>query len=48
VANTGIDVRGQSVFHEIRNGGREFNVECQANWFPYPLEERTYVMDVGV
>lgn len=43
-----IDVRGNTVFHDVENSGRQLLVECQLNAFPYPLEERVFVMDVGV
>lgn len=48
VPNAGIDIRGNTVFHFVENGGRMFIVECQMNSFPVPLEDRLYVMDVGV
>jgi len=48
VPDAGIDVRGQSVYHEIRNGGRQLNVEAQLNYFPVPFEDLVYVVNVGV
>lgn len=48
VPDAGIDLRGNTVFHEVRNGGRELIVECQMNAFPVPFEDRMFVMDVGV
>ncbi len=48
VPDAGIDIRGNTVFHEVRNGGRQLIVECQMNAFPVPSEERIFVMSVGV
>ncbi len=48
VPNAGIDVRGQTVYHEIENGGRGLNVECQVTEMPVPIENLIYVPDVGV
>lgn len=48
VPHAGIDIRGQTVFHEVRLGGRQLIVECQMNAFPVPFEDRMFVMDVGV
>lgn len=48
VPDAGIDVRGQTVFHEVEDGGRGLNVECQVTEMPVPIESRIYVPDVGV
>lgn len=44
----GIDLRGQTVYHEIGNGGRELTVEAQLNAFPVPDESKLYVINAGV
>lgn len=44
----GIDLRGQTVYHDIANGGRELAVECQLNAFPVPDEQKLFVIDAGV
>lgn len=48
VPNAGIDVRGQTVYHEVENGGRGLGVECQVNVMPVPIESRIFVPNVGV
>jgi len=48
VPDAGIDIRGNTVYHEVANGGRQLIVECQMNAFPVPFEDRMYVIDVGV
>jgi hypothetical protein len=45
---SGIDVRGQTVYPEVGNGGRELTVECQVNAMPLPEERRLWVIDAGV
>jgi len=42
----GIDVRGMTVYHEIENGGRGLNVECQVNNLAVPVETRIFVPKV--
>ena len=44
----GIDVNGMTVYHEVENGGRGLNVEVQVNELPVPIEERIFVVNVGV
>lgn len=44
----GIDVRGQTVYHDAGNGGRELTVEAQVNAMPIPDEQRMWVIDAGV
>ena len=46
--DAGIDIRGQTVYHEIGNAGRELIIEAQFNPFPIPNEERIYVIDAGI
>lgn len=46
--SAGIDVRGQTVYYEEANGGRELIIECQVNALPIPDESRVYVSSVGV
>lgn len=41
-----IDERGQGVFREIENGGREMTHEVQLNSFPLPNERLMWVADV--
>ena len=43
-----IDLRGNTVYRFIENGGRQLMVECQLNYFPVPFEDRLFVVDVGV
>lgn len=43
-----LDVRGNTVYREIINGGRGLIVEVQLNYFPVPFEDRMFVMSVGV
>jgi hypothetical protein len=40
-----IDVRGMTVYHEIQNGGRDLNIECQVNAFSNPIERNVYVVN---
>lgn len=40
-----IDVRGQTVFYEVANGGRELITEVQVNAMPVPNEQLMWVMD---
>lgn len=44
----GIDVRGQTVYYEEANGGRELIMEVQVNALPVPDESKVYVSNVGV
>ena len=44
----GIDVRGQTVYPEVGNGGRELTIECQVNAMPLPEERLLWVIDAGV
>lgn len=48
VPDAGIDLRGNTVYHEAANGGRELVVECQFNPMPDPDEQMMYVIDAGV
>jgi hypothetical protein len=41
----GINVRGNTVYHEFANGGRQVTTECQLNAMPIPEERLTAVMD---
>ena len=43
-----LDVRGNSVFVNEENGGREMDVECQLNALPVPDENRVAVIDTGI
>jgi hypothetical protein len=44
----GIDVRGNTVYYEPANGGRELTIECQFNPMPDPDESLLGVIDAGV
>jgi hypothetical protein len=46
--DAGVDIRGNTVYHEIGNGGRDLIVECQFNPMPDPDERRMDVIAVGV
>jgi hypothetical protein len=46
--DAGVDVRGITIYHEIKNGGRELTVEGQFNPMPDPNEQKLYVIDAGV
>lgn len=48
VPDAGVDLRGQTVYHEAANGGRELTVECQFNPMPDPDEQMLYVINAGV
>jgi hypothetical protein len=48
VPNAGIDVRGQTAYTAVHNGGRGFTVECQVNALPIPNEQLVAVIDAGV
>lgn len=48
VPDAGVDIRGQTVYHEVANGGRELTVEAQFNPMPDPDEGRLYVINAGV
>ena len=48
VPDAGIDVRGQTVYHEVGNGGRDLTIEAQFNPMPDPDEQRMFVIDAGV
>lgn len=43
-----IDVRGQTAFLEVENGGRGLTVECQVNALTIPEEARIATVDAGV
>ncbi len=43
----GIDVRGNTVYYEEANNGRQLTVECQMNALPIPDEQKLYVVNVG-
>jgi hypothetical protein len=43
-----IDVRGQSVFIETGNNGRDLTVECQVNALPIPEESKLWLINVGI
>lgn len=45
---TGLDVRGNTVFTDVGNGGREFTTECQVNALPIPDEQNVYVVNAGI
>jgi hypothetical protein len=47
-ADAGIDVRGVTVYSEVRNGGRELMVEAQLNALPIPNEQKLKVSNVGI
>lgn len=42
-----INLRRNTVYHEIGNGGRELTVECQIDPLPFPNESKIYVTNVG-
>lgn len=44
----GIDVRGQTAYHEIANAGRQLTTECQVNALPIPEERLVAVIDTLV
>ena len=46
--NAGIDVRGQTVFHDVEDTGRGLDVQVQVNAMPIPIEERIFVPNVLV
>lgn len=46
--DAGVDIRGQTVYHEVANGGRDITVEAQFNPMPDPDENKLYVIDIGV
>jgi hypothetical protein len=48
VPDAGVDLRGQTIYHEVSNGGRELTVEGQFNPMPDPDEANIYVANVGV
>ena len=48
VPEAGTDIRGQTVYHEVGNGGRELTIEAQFNPMPDPDERKLYVINVGV
>lgn len=48
VPNAGIDIRGQTIYHEVANGGREIIIEGQFNPMPDPDETKIFVMNAGV
>lgn len=47
-AEAGIDVRGNTVYYEESNNGRELSIEVQINALPVPDEGKMYVSNVGV
>jgi hypothetical protein len=46
--SAGIDVRGQTVYYEETNSGKELNLEVQVNALPVPDEQKVCVIDAGV
>lgn len=44
----GVDVRGNTVYYEASNGGRQLDVECQLNALPVPNESLFWATDAGV
>ena len=46
--NAGIDIRGQTAYVEVENGGRGLTVECQVNALTVPDEAKVAVVDAGV
>lgn len=48
VPDAGIDLRGQTVYHDVNNGGRELVIEAQFNPMPDPDENMLYVINAGV
>jgi hypothetical protein len=48
VDDAGIDIRGQTVYHEVAGMGRDFTVEGQVNPMPDPREDDMWVLDAGV
>jgi hypothetical protein len=46
--DAGVDVRGITIFHEVKGAGRELTVEGQFNPMPDPDEQKLYVIDAGV
>lgn len=43
---SGIDIRGQTLYYETSNAGRELTAEIQVNPFTVPTESRVRVIDV--
>jgi hypothetical protein len=43
-----IDIRGQTVYHEVENNGRGLTVEAQVNALPMPEERLTFVINAGI
>lgn len=46
--DAGIDVRGNTVYYEASNGGRQLDIECQLNALPVPNEQLVWGIDAGV
>jgi len=46
--DAGIDVRGNTVYYEASNGGRQLDIECQLNGLPVPNEALIWGISVGV
>lgn len=46
--DAGIDVRGNTVYYEASNGGRQLDIECQLNALPVPNEQLIWGIDAGV
>lgn len=46
--SAGIDVRGMAVYYAENNGGRQLDLEVQANALAIPDEQKLYVTNVGV
>lgn len=47
VPEAGIDRNGVVVYHESGNGGRELEIDAQANVLPIPVEQNVFVIDAG-
>lgn len=46
--DAGIDIRGNTVYYEASNGGRQLDMECQLNVIPVPNEQLVWGIDAGV
>jgi hypothetical protein len=48
VPNAGVDLRGQTVFYDAQNAGKELEIQAQVNAMPVPDENKIFVIDAGV
>lgn len=46
--NTGIDLRGVTLFYFGENGGKNLKIQAQLNALPIPDDQRVWVIDAGV